>query len=80
MEAQAIRSDLHQLIDKIDDANFLNALREIIRKADFQTEEEYIEPTKEEILANIKEAVKELNLIKQGKLKARPASELLDEL
>ena len=41
---------------------------------------EYEEPTKEQILQEIKEAVNELKLIEQGKLKARPAKELLDEL
>lgn len=41
---------------------------------------EYEEPTKEQILQELKDAVKELTLIKQGKLKARPASELLNEL
>jgi len=35
---------------------------------------------KEKLIAEIKEAVKQINLIKQGKLKARPVQELLDEL
>ncbi len=43
-------------------------------------EEDEDEPTKEEIMAGIKQAVKEMNLIKEGKLKARPLKELLDEL
>ncbi|MDO8952140.1 MAG: hypothetical protein Q7U86_05905 [Draconibacterium sp.] len=38
------------------------------------------EPTKEQILQELKEAVVELGLIEQGKLKARPAKELLNEL
>ncbi|MBI5218216.1 MAG: hypothetical protein HY958_04725 [Bacteroidia bacterium] len=38
------------------------------------------EPTKEQILRELKEAVTELTLIQQGKLKARPAKELLNEL
>ncbi len=41
---------------------------------------EYQEPTKEQILQELKEAVQELKLVEQGKLKARPAKELLDEL
>lgn len=41
---------------------------------------EYIEPTKEQILQELKQAVTELKLIEQGKLKARPAKALLDEL
>jgi hypothetical protein len=35
---------------------------------------------KAELISNIKDAVEELNLIKQGKLKGIPARDLLDEL
>jgi len=41
---------------------------------------EYEEPTKEQILQELKEAVQELKLVEQGNLKARPAKELLNEL
>lgn len=41
---------------------------------------EYEEPTDEQILMELKEAVQELKLVEQGKLKARPAKDLLDEL
>ncbi|HRP58329.1 hypothetical protein [Agriterribacter sp.] len=41
---------------------------------------EYKEPTKEQILLELKEAVLELKLVEQGKLKTRPAKELLNEL
>ena len=41
---------------------------------------EYEEPTKEQILQELKQAIIELTLIEQGKLKARPARELLNEL
>jgi hypothetical protein len=40
----------------------------------------YEEPTKKQLLQELKEAVTELKLIEQGKLKARPANELLSEL
>jgi hypothetical protein len=43
-------------------------------------EEPEPEPTKEQILQGIKQAVKEVNLVKAGKLKARDARELLNEL
>lgn len=43
-------------------------------------EDEYEEPTKEQLLQEIREAAEEMNLIKQGKLKGRPLQELLDEL
>ena len=35
---------------------------------------------KAELMGEIKEAVENLKLVKEGKLKARPAKELLDEL
>jgi len=38
------------------------------------------ENSKEQILLELKEAIVELGLIEQGKLKARPAKELLNEL
>jgi len=38
------------------------------------------EQTNEEILLGLKQAVEEMNLVKKGKLKARPAKELLNEL
>ncbi len=41
---------------------------------------EYEEPSKEQILQELKEAVTELKLVEQGKLNARPAKDLLDEL
>lgn len=42
--------------------------------------EEYAEPTKQEVLDNIRRGVEEMKLINQGKLKSRPAKEFLDEL
>jgi len=41
---------------------------------------EYEEPTKEQILQELKEALIELKLVEEGKLTARPAKDLLDEL
>lgn len=38
------------------------------------------EQSKEEILQGIQQAVEEMNLVKQGKLKARDAKDLLNEL
>lgn len=43
-------------------------------------EEELGEQSKEEILSGVEQAVDEMNLVKQGKLKARDAKDLLDEL
>ena len=41
---------------------------------------EYEEPSKAQLLEELKEAVVELRLVEMGKLKARPAKALLDEL
>jgi hypothetical protein len=38
------------------------------------------EQSKEEILQGLQQAVEEMNLVKQGKLKARDAKDLLNEL
>ena len=43
-------------------------------------EAEPITSEKAELMGEIKEAVENLKLVKEGKLKARPAKELLDEL
>lgn len=55
---------------------------ELAKSLDFvkKIEQDDDEPTKEQILQGIKQAVKEVNLIKQGKLKPRDARELLNEL
>lgn len=37
-------------------------------------------PYKEQVLEELKEAVENMALVKQGKLKARPAKDLLNEL
>jgi len=41
---------------------------------------EPLSPYKADVLEGIKQAVEEMKLIKEGKLKATPAKELLDEL
>lgn len=51
---------------------------ELIKNFDFVKVEDY--PTKEEVKENIKQGLKELQLVKQGKLKTRPAKEFLNEL
>jgi len=39
-----------------------------------------ISPAKAQLIEDIKESVEHLNLVKQGKIKARPAKDLLHEL
>lgn len=42
-------------------------------------EDEDDDPTKEQLIKEIKQAVREVNLIKKGKMNSRPVKELLDE-
>jgi hypothetical protein len=54
---------------------------ELAKSIDFIKKiEEDEEPTKKQILQGIKQAVKEMNLVKAGKLKARDARDLINEL
>lgn len=41
---------------------------------------EYEEPTKQQLMEELKEAITQLTLIEKGKLKSRSAKSLLDEL
>lgn len=41
---------------------------------------EYVEPSKAQLLKELRQAVEELSLIEKGKMKGRPVKKLLDEL
>jgi hypothetical protein len=58
----------------------INEWKELKKKYKGLNEIEAAETSKEQILQELKDAVIELKLIEQGKLKARPAQALLDEL
>ncbi len=47
-----------------------------IKKIDVKDED----PSKEQVLEGLRHAVKEINLVKAGKIKARDARELINEL
>lgn len=55
---------------------------EVLKKKyqDIETELDYTEPSKEEVEENIRQGLRELKLIEEGKLKTRPAKEFLNEL
>ena len=55
-------------------------LMELLQNFKFVQVEENDGDTREEIIANLKGASKDLELIKAGKLKGRPARELLNEI
>ncbi|OQX81485.1 MAG: hypothetical protein B6D61_00650 [Bacteroidetes bacterium 4484_249] len=77
----------NQILLNIKDSSKLTFFIELIKNFDFVSvikvitiEESTTEQSDEEILDGIKQAVKEINLINKGKLKSRPAIELLNEL
>jgi hypothetical protein len=55
---------------------------ELIKNFDFVKVEkqDYTEPTKDEIKENIKQGLKEVQLIEKGKMKATPLNDFLNEL
>jgi len=57
-----------------------NFLMELLENFSFVQVEENEGDTREEIIANLKEAAKSLKLIKEGKFIGCPAEELLNEL
>jgi hypothetical protein len=57
---------------------FIEMMKSISFVKKVKTEED--EPTKEEILDGIRQAAKEVNLIKQGKLKPTSLKEFLNDL
>lgn len=59
--------------------NKVNFILELLNSFSF-TRAKTISPAKAQLFEEIKEAVENLNLVKQGKLKARPAKDLLNEL
>lgn len=56
-----------------------HALLEVLRGLSY-VKAEPLSGEKARVIENIKQAVKEMQLIRAGKLKARPVKELLDEL
>jgi len=58
----------------------INEWRKLKKKYQSLEDLEHREPTKELLLRELREAAQELKWVEQGKLKARPIKEVLDEL
>lgn len=74
----------NQILLNIKDSSKLAFFLEVIKNFDFVSVKKIITDDEikdnEDLLDGIKQAVKEINLVKQGKLKTRPAKDLLDEI
>jgi hypothetical protein len=60
----------------------LKFFKDLIKHLSFvKIKEEYLDgDTDEQVIENIRQGIKEMRLVEQGKAKSRPAREFLDEL
>lgn len=70
---------MRQLTVQIEENRF-GFLLELLRSLDFVKVNETDVDSRESVIENLRLGLEEVNQIKQGKLKGRPASELLNEL
>lgn len=70
---------MRQIVLNIKEAKY-KFFVELIKSFDFVQVQEDTGDSKEEIKANLKQAFKELKLLKEGKLEGIPVEDLLDEL
>ena len=69
-----------QVVLKVADQKY-NFLMDLLRSFDFvEVEEENDGNSREKIITNLKQAAKDLKLLKAGKLETRPLKEFLNEL
>lgn len=84
IDLQLQQTVLQDVVSIMGDNDLLRKLHKYLQKLKKEetTEESDVmtEADKREILGDIKEALRELNYVKQGKLKSRPVEELLHEL
>lgn len=79
---QLQQSVLQDVVSMLDDAEAMKKLHKFLQrlKKEATIEEEMTAAEKKEILDDIREGLRELKLMKEGKLKSRPVEELLNEL
>lgn len=83
IDLQLQQDVLQDVISIMGNNDLLKKLKKYLQKLKKEEVEEndvMTEADKKEILADIKEALRELHYVKQGKLKSRPVEELLHEL
>lgn len=76
---QSVLQDVASLLGDIEAMKKLQKMLQRLKK-EKAAREEMTGEEKAEALNNIKEGLRELKLMKQGKLKSRPVEELLNEL
>jgi hypothetical protein len=81
------KKDMKQFLIQVPE-NQSSFFMELMQQLNFEVEleelnnedEEWEDDSEDDILENIKQGLREIKLINQGKLKARPASEIMKEL
>lgn len=76
------QSVLQDVVSLLDDNEAMKKLQKYIRylKSEKEIKDVVTADDKAEILSDIKEGLRELKLMKSGKLKSRPVEELLNEI
>ena len=79
---QLQQSVLQDVVYLLDDNEAMKKLQKVLQrlKKEKAAKEEMSAAEKEEILNDIRDGLRELKLVREGKLKSRPIEELLNEL
>ncbi|MBR1774363.1 MAG: hypothetical protein IJ759_02455 [Bacteroidales bacterium] len=82
LTVESRQTEIIRGILSIRDTKYLKRLQSSVNKKlqSYSTITEDEEPTKDEVMQGIKEALEVAKLAKQGKIKSRPLDELLDEI
>lgn len=80
MKSVAIQSKKLDIITKITSIDDNILLEKILQLLSTPNGENTIDKEKQEIVTDLKQGLKELKMIQQGKLKSTPLKEFLDEL
>lgn len=77
---QAVIKEVASLFGNDDALKKLLTMAKKLKKESRNASEELTAKEKEEVLDDIRESLKELRLVKQGKQQSRPVAELINEL
>lgn len=79
---QLQQSVLQDIASMLDDTDAMKRIQKVLQriKKEKAVKEEMTTAEKEEILDDIRDGLRELKLVREGKLRSRPVEELLNEL
>ena len=80
MKSVAIQSKKLDIINRITSLDDIDLLEKVLQLLSTSSMDSNISYAKDEILTDLKQGLKELKMIQQGKLKSTPLNEFLNEL